>query len=210
MISTSSRSTRNSVRGRSGVCRMLSPRPSRNWSPSLNSKRRQRALMKNHPVDTEPILHLRKAEGKESLFHRHQDPSPIGKRGENLLCLYVAIHSQRQVSAAHRFSVWDVCCHQFRVANRNAGVQHRVLPFRAHRALVGRLRVRHHHANLCSEMPLVVAEGLGAFATEIHVSIHSHNLVSSFQNSPILSPEICLCSEILDFRSSRYDRCFAD
>src|SRR5882762_6159646 len=36
--------------------------------------RRQRAFMENHPVDTEPILHLPKAEGKESLFYRHQDP----------------------------------------------------------------------------------------------------------------------------------------
>jgi hypothetical protein len=57
--------------------------------------RRQRAFMENHPVDTEPILHLPKAEGKESLFYRHQDPSSVGKRGENALCLYVAIHSQR-------------------------------------------------------------------------------------------------------------------
>src|SRR5882724_7639972 len=166
--------------------------------------------MENHPVDTEPILYLPKAEGKERRFYRHQDPSPVGKRGENGLCLYVALHSQRQVSAAHWFSVWDVCRHQLRVANRNAGMQHRVLPFRADTALVGRLRVRHHHPNLCPEMPLVVAEGLGAFATEIHVSIHSHNLVSLLQNSSILSPEICLCSKILDFRSSRYTRCFAD
>src|SRR6266567_4295985 len=82
------------------------------------------------------------------------------------------------------------------VANRKAGVQHRVLPFRADTALVGRLRVRHHNSNLCSEMPLVVAEGLGAFATEIHVSIHSHNSVSLFQNSPIFAPKICLCSKI--------------
>ena len=80
--------------------------------------------MQNHPVDTELILQLPKAEGKESLFYRHQDPSPVGKRSENALCLYVAIHSQRQVSAAHRLSVWYVRRHQLGVANENTGVQY--------------------------------------------------------------------------------------
>ena len=49
--------------------------------------RRQRALMENHPVDTEPVLHLPEAEGKESLYYRHQDQSPVRKRSENALCL---------------------------------------------------------------------------------------------------------------------------
>src|SRR5215467_10990475 len=145
--------------------------------------RRQWALVENHPVQTEPILHLSKAEGKERLFHRHQDTTAVRQRGENALCLDIAIRSQRQVSTAHRFSVWDVRRHQLVIANYNTGVQHRVLPFWPDTALVGRLRVRHHHANLCSEMPLVVAESLRTVATEIHVGIHSHKLVSSFSNS---------------------------
>src|SRR5215469_17366078 len=145
--------------------------------------RRQWALVENHPVQTEPILYLPKAEGKERFFHRHQDTAAVGQRGENALRLDIAIHSQRQVSAAHRFSPRDVRRHQLVIANYNAGMQHRVLPFWPDTALVGRLRVRHHHANLCSEMPLVVAEGLRTVATEIHVSIHSHKLFSSFNNS---------------------------
>src|SRR5260370_7692107 len=88
--------------------------------------------MENHPVDTEPILHLPKAEGEERLSYRHGDPAPVGKCGENALCLYVAIHSQRQVSAAHRFSVWDVPRHQLVVANPNAAIHHPVLPFSPH------------------------------------------------------------------------------
>jgi hypothetical protein len=79
--------------------------------------------MENHPVDTELILDLSKAEGKESLFHWHQDSPAVGKRAENALCLCVAIHSQCQVSAAHRFSIGDVCCHQLGLANQNAGIQ---------------------------------------------------------------------------------------
>ena len=35
-----------------------------------------------------------------------------------------AIHSQRQVSAAHRLSVWYVRRHQLGVANENTGVQY--------------------------------------------------------------------------------------
>src|SRR5260370_2165842 len=157
--------------------------------------------MENHPVDTEPILHLPKAEGEERLSYRHGAPAPVGKCGENALCLYVAIHSQRQVSAAHRFSFWDVRRHQLVVANQNAGMQHGVLPFWADTALVGRLHMRHHRPNLCSEMPLVEAKGLGAIASEIHVSIHSHNSVSLFQNSPDLAPKICLCGKISHFNT---------
>jgi hypothetical protein len=92
--------------------------------------------VENHPVDAEPILHLPKAGGKERLLYRHQDATAVGKRGENALRLYVAIHSQCQVSAAHRLGVWDVRRHQLIIANRNARVQHCVLPFWADPALV--------------------------------------------------------------------------
>ena len=73
--------------------------------------RRQWALVENHPIQTEPILHLSKAEGKERLFQRHQDTAALGQRRENALRLDVAIRSQRQVSTAHRLSVWDVRRH---------------------------------------------------------------------------------------------------
>jgi hypothetical protein len=53
-------------------------------------------------------------------------------------------------------------------------MQHRVLPLRFDATLVGRLPVRHHHANRCSEVRLVVPEGLRATAREIHISIHFH------------------------------------
>ena len=59
--------------------------------------RRQWALVENHPVQTEPILHLSKAEGKERLFHRHQDTTAVGQRGENALRLDIAIRSQRRL-----------------------------------------------------------------------------------------------------------------
>src|SRR5215470_13739547 len=84
--------------------------------------RRQWALVENHPVQTEPILYLPKAKGKERLFHRHQDTTAVGQRGENALRLDIAIRSQRQVSTAHRFSAWDVRRHQLIVANHNARV----------------------------------------------------------------------------------------
>ena len=41
-------------------------------------------------------------------------------------------------------------------------------------ALVGRLSVRHHHADLPAQMLLIEAERLGAGAREIHVGRHLH------------------------------------
>lgn len=70
--------------------------------------RRHRTLVENHPVDAEPIADLAKAGGKELLSHRHQDLTAVGKGGESSFRLTVSIHSQRQVSAAHRLGVWDV------------------------------------------------------------------------------------------------------
>lgn len=128
--------------------------------------------MDNHPVDAEPIAHLAKAGGKELLSNRHQDLTAVGKGREDAVSFAVTIHSQREVRAPHRLGFWNVRCPEFSVANRNARVQNRVLPLRVIPALVGRLRVRHHHANFCSEMLLVVPEGLRAFAGEIHISIH--------------------------------------
>jgi hypothetical protein len=102
------------------------------------SLRRQRALMEDHPVDSELILHLAKAKGKERLFDRHQYPPSVGEHGENPLCLMITIQSQTQVCTPHRFGLWDVCRPELNVTNRNARVQHRILPIRTILAL-GRL-----------------------------------------------------------------------
>ena len=136
--------------------------------------RRHRTLVENHPVDAEPVAHLAKAGSKECLLYRHQDLAAVGKHRENAVRLNVGIHSQGQVSTPHRFGVWDVRRHQLSVANRNARMQHGVLPLQFDAALVGRLPVRHHHSDFCSEMLLVVPEGLGATAREIHIGIHFH------------------------------------
>jgi hypothetical protein len=64
--------------------------------------------VQNHPANAKPILDLPETESKERLLYRHQDPTTVGKRGENPLRLIITIHSQRQVSAAHRLSIWDV------------------------------------------------------------------------------------------------------
>ncbi len=57
------------------------------------------------------ITHLAKAGSKESLLHWHQHLPPVGKGREDTLRLGFAIQSQRQVSAPHRFGVWDVRRH---------------------------------------------------------------------------------------------------
>src|SRR5579864_7568683 len=49
-----------------------------------------------------------------------------------------------------------------------------VLPLLGDSALIRRLRVRHHHADLSAEMFLVEAEGFGACAGEVHVCGQSH------------------------------------
>lgn len=86
--------------------------------------RRHRTLAENHQVDAESISHLPKAGGKERLLYRHRDLTTLRKRRENALRLSMVVHSQGQVGAAHRLGVWDVRCHQFIIANRNARMHH--------------------------------------------------------------------------------------
>jgi hypothetical protein len=130
--------------------------------------------VENRPIDAEPIAHLANSGDKELLSNRHQDLTAVGKGGENAFGLTVTIHSQRQVRTPHRLGIWNVRCPDFRVTNRNARMQHCVLPLRADAAWTRRLSVSHHRANFCPEMLLVVAKRFNAFAREIHVRIHVH------------------------------------
>src|SRR5205814_1178262 len=113
------------------------PQRTSNWlrPTAALGLRRRRTLMENHPVDAEPIAHLAKAGGKELLSNRHQDLTAVGKGGENAVSVTVTIHSQRQVGAPHRLGLWNVRRPEFSVANRNARVQHCVLPLGADAAL---------------------------------------------------------------------------
>src|SRR6267154_3110410 len=174
-------------------------RYSQSWISRAIAARRL-ALVENHPVNAEPIAHLTKARGKERLLYRQQDLTTVGKRCDDALSTNVAIHTQCQVSAPHWLGVGDVRRHQFSVANRNACMQHGVLPLRFDAALIGRLTVRHHGANFCSEMLFVVPEGLRATAREIHIGIHFHCSISCVVDEE--TPRKLLCQRLDDFGSA--------
>src|SRR5690349_629568 len=110
------------------------------------------ALVQDHPIDAESVAHLAEAGGKECLFHRHQDLAAIGKGGEYALGLTIAGHAERQISAAHWLGGGDIRAHQLRAADRNARVQHGILPGWVDPAWGGILSICHAHQNLAAEV----------------------------------------------------------
>src|SRR4029434_9930676 len=70
--------------------------------------------------------------------------------------------------------------------DRNARVQNGVLPFRPDLTLIGRLPVRHHHADRAAQMLFIEAECFRTSACEIYVCVHVHVVLTRWElRSPI-------------------------
>src|SRR5207253_10109179 len=138
--------------------RSLGPQYSkmRRRTAPLRLRLRHRAFMHHHPVNPETITNLSESRSKESLLHRHEHLASVGKCRKDALGLAVARCVQRQIRTSHWLRFRDVGASKFSASNGYTRMEDGVLPFAGRIGAGGRiLPLRHHHADLRSEMLLI-------------------------------------------------------
>src|SRR3954451_25198202 len=119
--------------------------------------------MQDHPVDPETVANLAESRSEERLLHRHEHLASSGKRRKNAFGLAVALGVQGQVGASHWLRCRDVGAGKLSASDTYTGMEDCVLRLAGRiRGGFGTLRVRHHHADLGSEVLLIITERLGA------------------------------------------------
>lgn len=137
---------------------------------------RHRALVDDHPQDTEPVAELSVAGGEEGLLHGRVRGAAVGECGVDALGFGVAVHAQREIGAFHGFEQpgRGIAGHEHVVSQVEPGMEHGLGLFRRHRGRVGHLAIRHEALDFGAEVLLVILKGLGAVGVEEQVGVHLH------------------------------------
>src|SRR5437763_11062469 len=131
--------------------------------------------MHDHPVNPKTITNLTESRSKESLLHGHEHLASLGKCRKDALGLAVAMCVQSQIRTSHWLRFRDIGASKFSAPNRDTGMEDGVLPFAGRIGTRGGiLPVRHDHADLGSEMLLLVLERLGTCCREMDIGNKHH------------------------------------
>ena len=119
-------------------------------------------------------LKLGKAEGEESLRHRHEDLAILGELGINSLCFVNAVDDEGEISAAHGLGSRYVGSHEFRLSDADTRMQDGVFQLGRNILRIRHLAMGHRHGDLPAQMLLVEAERLPAVPAIVNVGVKFH------------------------------------